>query len=153
MTGLGSIFTALWPFFNEVVLGNKSIRDFIKEHKWVFGNLLCSLVLFLFFINQYLINVHEQITDVEAVHGSTVKILDLTNRNNWQAEKIKLQEELILKMAGEYKELSSSCKPVVNKPPPSKSVPSKPIGTDILDRENLERLERLRKSATQFNGA
>lgn len=142
MGGFITLFRLAWPFLNEVVFGNKSIRDFIKEHKWVFGNLVCSLVLFLLFVNQYLINVQENLTDVTDVHGLNIKIIDLTNRNAWQEEKIKYQITAIETLAIDNRKLTMSCKPKVLSP----AVKEKPH--DLVDPSIRDKLEKLQRQSS-----
>jgi hypothetical protein len=118
------IITTLWPFAKEMILGNKQIRDFLIEHIWVIGNITTSLLLFLLFINQYLINVNLRVTVVE--QNSTIEILkSKVAGNEWQIERlgsIQLRlDELISERADLISKLNvyESNRPPFERPRPS----------------------------------
>jgi hypothetical protein len=141
-----TILRTLWPFFKEVVLGNKSVPDFIYSHRWVLSHVLFTLILFLLFINQYLIIINERLHELDIKNKSDMVILDLTTRNTWQAEKIKMQQDLLWTQAKDYKVLLTSLHPpsIAQVTPKliKRTVNSLPK-PDLVDDENINRLKRL----------
>ena len=153
-----SIAKVIWPFFKEMVLGNKGIGDFLLEHKWVFINLAATMILFLLFINQYMINVQTQINVIEDDRKVKIEIYELRNANDRQQELIVLKDVALSKLNLELVTLSRSCKP--NLPYPKNTgrtstpipVVAPPSSSDLVDKTNIDRLERLRIQSNRFNG-
>lgn len=152
-----SIAKVIWPFFKEMVLGNKGIGDFLLEHKWVFINLFSSMMLFLLFINQYMINVQTQIGIIEDDRKVKMEIFELRTMNDRQKELILSKDANLKRMTLDIIDLTSRCKP----PVPSTNRYGKtsiiPIATprrssDMVDKTNIDRLERLRIKSNRFNG-
>lgn len=147
------VIMTLWPFIKEMVLGNKEVREFLREHFWVICNILTSLVLFLIFINVFLVNTQmkllltEQSSEiillkremayVKERHGD--KITALKERNAGLKEKAE-ELEAKLSLCEHSQETAQSCKPVMKNPVRVRFPKEETLGHIGY----LERLERIR---------
>jgi hypothetical protein len=132
-----SVIRTVWPFFKEVVLGNKLLSYFFKRYRWVIIDLVCTFVLFLLFVNQYMVNVDIRQRHSIAETSTGLKIMELSSINSRQVDKIIRLDEKLVELTAFNKELSLK----LIQPPIPKRIKQKQqvdqVGENLVKRINL----------------